>query len=194
MDLSAALSWFIYLFIYLFFTQPFQCCSHCRSLTDTGFQKFFLQNSGVSRKMTAAEWKLVETDYQFNVTLVWLVLQKIYSRLQFPVLNLAALSAWEVQYFPRACLHLQGFSMACTGGSQVELQTPSILCSPCVSILVSTQRQGIYIKINLFTSGRLRQTLPYTTTHRTRHTKSPGGCKQSLPASPLAVARVNHPV
>lgn len=34
---------------------------------------------GVSRKMTAAEWKLVQTDYQFNATPLWLALQKIYS-------------------------------------------------------------------------------------------------------------------
>lgn len=110
--------------------------------------------------MRATGWKL-ETDYHFNVTPLWLMLQKIYSCLLFPVLYLDPFPVCEVWCLPRGCLHLQGYPMACVTPqlSLVEVRWsygpthygPQAFCAHLVSaLLLLNQGQGIYVKKTLW--------------------------------------------
>lgn len=148
-DSSAAISWLIS-YTVLLVVQLLQITQ--RHMISTVLST----KVGVSRKMTAAEWKLVQTDYQFNATPLWLALQKIYSWLQFPVLYLAARSTCEVRYLPRACLPSPGIfhglchtqlSLMKSGGVVDSRDGPQAFSAHLVSaLLVLSQRQGIYIK------------------------------------------------
>lgn len=118
-------NWFISSYKMAYFSHsPSSGATIADSSETHGFNSSFYKSRGF-KKNDRCRMEVGGSDYQFNVTPLWLVLQKIYSWLQFPVLYLAAHSMCKVQYLPRACLHLQGYFIAgviptFSGGSQVE--------------------------------------------------------------------------